>query len=170
MVIITMIPDVLNLPCRCFCCCGFFSSTMKTSICPPTTACNNLGVFEMNHAFNHAVWINRACCGPVRRSLPSPAPDMRCTSNPSSRSSQRAGRADRAAFTCRPHVVGFGRIFTPRAIFDHQADGLFNPDPMIFLRDDRGGLIDPSMLVRMHSSCNLILTLRIGNNLFIFEH
>lgn len=130
----------------------------------------------MNHAFNHAVWIDWTCCSssrPVRCSPSRPTSAKRSVSacSPNSRSSQRPRRkTHRAALTERSDGVGFRRVFTPVTVFNHQANGLFDPDPVIFLRDDRSGLVNAGMLMRVHMSRNFILTLRVGNNLFILEH
>lgn len=155
---------------------------MKTRIgyCSPTAAAatatatatgrHDLRIFEMNHAFNHTVWIDWSCHSSAVRRSPS---DKRSTSScpPNCRSSQwPRRRTDRAVLARRSDSVGFRWIFTPGAIFNHQADSLLNSDPVVLLRNNRSRFVNSGMLMRVHPSRNLILTLRIGNNLLILEH
>jgi len=71
----------------------------------------------------------------------------------------------------RTHGRGLGGGFLAvGAVFDDEADGLFDADPVEFLGDGGGRFIDAAVLRRVHGSSNLILTLRIAHHLFILQH
>ncbi len=76
----------------------------------------------------------------------------------------------------RPRAVGpapdqwFGQLLAIGTVANHQPHSLFDSDPMILVRDRRGGLVDARMMLLMRGPRNLILLLRVGDDLLVFEH
>lgn len=62
------------------------------------------------------------------------------------------------------------QVLAPRAIANHQADSLLDPHPVILLRNRLGHLVDPPVVDRMHRLGNLVLPLRITDNLLTLQH
>lgn len=84
---------------------------------------------------------------------------------PPSRAPRYLVVAEEAQRRCGSHAV-----LAVGAVFDDKADGLLDADPVVFLGDCGGGLVNACMLGCVDAACYLVLALRIRDDLFIFEH
>lgn len=67
-------------------------------------------------------------------------------------------------------VAGFATFSALGTVLDGLADGLLDADPMVFLGDAGSGLVDAGMADGMCLVRNLILPLRVRNNLLVLQH
>ena len=112
----------------------------------------------------HLIKTNQPLNHTIRIHLHPPTPT-------SSRRPPRLSRRRTINIAQGPHSGRLGGGFLAvRAVFDDEADGLFDADPMEFLGDGGGRFIDAAVLRGVHGACDFILALRIAHHLFILQH
>ena len=73
-------------------------------------------------------------------------------------------------YSLRSESVDLGGLIKIKKKIDRHADGLFDADPMIQLGDRCSGFVDATVLLGVFLSSYLVLSLRVADNFFIFEH
>lgn len=64
----------------------------------------------------------------------------------------------------------FSGFLAVGAVFDDEADGFFDADPVVFFRNRRRCLVDPAVLALVHRPRDLVLPLRIRHHFLILQH